>query len=446
VSINDVIVMFVDYLWGWPLIIATLVFGVAATVATCFVQVRYFFTAWRLLLFPKKSKQAVKDEALTPLQAFLGALGTSVGNGNIAGIATGIALGGPGAAFWVLFAGFVGMAIRFAEVFLGVCFGKKTFRGVQGGPVVYLSMLPGGSFTPYVFSVLFLLYALTSGNAMQANAIGLGICRTWHINPFVVATGMLLFLVYAVFGGAKRIIRISDMLTPFKVLAFFLSAIIVLGYHYQMIIPTLKLILSSAFSHTAFAGGMLGFSLQAIMRNGLARALNATEAGLGVAASFFGAAGSDKPLREAVMSMVGVFISSFVVCFAVAMIVLASGVWASGEQSTALAISAYETVFGAYGGWVVTFVSASFGFGVMIAFLFIGRTGWLFLTNNRYKNLFYVVFCAVAFLGTIAPVHMIWHVNDLVNGALFLLNMYAIVAYFPLLYRTMMEQKRNNAL
>ncbi len=444
-DINQIIIMLKDYLWGWPLIIAMIVVGTLTTVATHFVQIRYFFTAWRLLIFPKKSVLgAEKDSTLTPLQAFLGALGTSVGNGNIAGIATGIALGGPGAAFWVLVAGFIGMAIRFAEVFLGTYFDKKTFRGVRGGPMVYLSLLPGRAFMPYVFAVLFFLYALTSGNAMQANAIGDGAFRTWGINPIFVAVAIVLFLSYAVFGGAKRIIKISDMLTPFKVLVFFISAVIVLGYHYQMIIPTLKLIFSSAFSYTAFAGGAVGFTLQAAMRNGLARSLNSTEAGLGVAAAFFGETGSKNPVKDSIMSMVGVFISSFVVCFSVAMMVIASGVWTNGEQGTALAVSAYETVFGAYGGWVVTFIAASFGLGVMIAFLFIGRTGWLFLTNNRYDKLFYIIFCAVAFLGTLARVDMIWNVNDLVNGALIIINMYAIVAFLPLIYRSMVAYKKKN--
>ncbi len=444
-DLNSTILLLRDYLWGWPLIITMLSIGSIVTIVTGFVQLRYFTRAWRLLLIPKKNELGQQKGAeITPIQAFLGALGTSIGNGNIAGIATGIALGGPGAAFWVLVAGFIGMPIRFAEVFLGTFFGNQTFRGVRGGPMVYLSKLPGKSFLPYVFALLFFLYGLTSGNATQANSIGDGICRTWGISPWLVAIGITVLLLYAILGGAHRIIYISDRLTPFKVFVFLVSAVIVLTYHYAMIIPAVVLIFKSAFSYAAVAGGAAGFALQQIMRNGLARGLNANEAGLGIAASFFGATGSKKPVEDSLMSMCGVFISSFVVCFSVALMVIASGVWNNGEQGSALAVSAYETVFGSYGGWVVTFIATSFGLGVMIAFLFIGRTAWLFLTNNRWEKAFYVIFCVVAFVGTLTKVEIIWNTNDLINGILIPLNLYAIVSFIPLIYSSLKNYKLGN--
>jgi len=442
-NINSLIILLKNYLWGWPLLLIIMGVGILATLATNFVQVRYFFTAWRLLLFPKKSELgAQKGAALTPFQAFLGALGTSVGNGNIAGIATAIAYGGPGAGVWILFAGFIGMALRFAEVYLGVHFDKYEMRGVRGGPIAYLSHLPGKKFMPYVFALLFYFYALTSGNAMQANAIGDAVYSTWGINKWIIASGITLFLMYAIMGGAKRILRFSDILTPFKVLVFFVSAIIVLTYHYQMIVPTLKLIFSSAFSYQAVAGGAAGFTLQQIIKNGFARTFNSTEAGFGVAASFFGASGSQKPVNDSIISMIGVFISTCFVCFLVAMVVVASGVWNNGAIGSALAVSAYQTVFGSYGGWVVTFVAASFGLGVMVAFLFIGKTGFFFLTNGRGEKWFYIIFCIVAFLGTKTKVEMIWDINDLVNGILLLINLYAIVFFMPLLHKAIVNYKR----
>ncbi len=418
--------------------------GLLVTVATYFVQVRYFLKSWSLLLLPEKSEVEEKTgAALTPFQAFLGALGTSVGNGNIAGIATAVAYGGPGAGFWVLVSGFIGMALRFAEVYLGTYFDKHEKRGVRGGPIAYLSHIPGRTFMPYVFALLFFFYGLSSGNAMQANAIGEAILSTWGVSKFISAVGITLFLMYAIMGGAKRIIQISDKLTPFKVLAFLVSAIIVLVYHYQMIIPTLKLIFTSAFSYQAAAGGALGFTLQEIIKNGFARGFNSTEAGFGVAASFFGASGSRRPVDDSIISMVGVFISTFLVCFLVAMVVVASGVWNNGAIGSALAVDAYNTVFGAYGGWVVTFVATSFGLGVMVAFLFIGKTGYFFLTNGRGEKWFYLIFCAIAFIGTQTKVDMIWNVNDLVNGFLLLVNLYAIVMYTPLLHKAIKNYRKS---
>jgi len=442
-NISAAIILLKDYLWGWPFVLTILVVGFAVTLATHFVQIRYFFKAWQLLLMPKKKELgAEKGAALTPLQAFLGSLGTSVGNGNIAGIATAIAWGGPGAGFWILVAGFIGMALRFAEVYLGTYFDTHLLRGVRGGPVAYLSHLPGKKFMPYIFSLLFFFYGLSSGTAMQANSIRDAIVSTWGVSALSVAIGITLFLFYAIMGGAKRIIHISDLLTPFKVLVFFISAVIVLGYHYQMIVPALILIFKSAFSYTAVAGGTVGFTLQQIMKHGFARAFNSTEAGFGVAASFFGESGSRHPVEDSIMSMIGVFVSTFIVCFLVALIVVASGVWSSGAIGSALAVSAYKTVFGVYGGWVVTFVSASFGLGVMVAFLFIGKTGFFFLTNGRGEKCFYAIFCLVAFFGTLTKVDMIWNINDLVNGALLLINFYAIVCYLPLLYKAVSNYRR----
>ena len=133
----------------------------------------------------------------------------------------------------------------------------------------------------------------------------------------------------------------------------------------------------------------------------------------------------------------------FLVCFLVAMVVVASGVWNNGAIGSALAVDAYNTVFGAYGGWVVTFVATSFGLGVMVAFLFIGKTGYFFLTNGRGEKWFYLIFCAIAFIGTQTKVDMIWNVNDLVNGFLLLVNLYAIVMYTPLLHKAIKNYRKS---
>ncbi|KKQ20175.1 MAG: Sodium:alanine symporter [candidate division TM6 bacterium GW2011_GWA2_36_9] len=411
-NINSLIILLKNYLWGWPLLLIIMGVGILATLATNFVQVRYFFTAWRLLLFPKKSELgAQKGAALTPFQAFLGALGTSVGNGNIAGIATAIAYGGPGAGVWILFAGFI------AGLLLLILNLVTRGRGMGLGDAKLA--IVGGLILGWPGSVVWLFLSFIIGAIF----------------------GIFLLVTRRVTLG-RQILRFSDILTPFKVLVFFVSAIIVLTYHYQMIVPTLKLIFSSAFSYQAVAGGAAGFTLQQIIKNGFARTFNSTEAGFGVAASFFGASGSQKPVNDSIISMIGVFISTCFVCFLVAMVVVASGVWNNGAIGSALAVSAYQTVFGSYGGWVVTFVAASFGLGVMVAFLFIGKTGFFFLTNGRGEKWFYIIFCIVAFLGTKTKVEMIWDINDLVNGILLLINLYAIVFFMPLLHKAIVNYKR----
>lgn len=431
-------------LWGWPLIGAFVGVGLFATLMLNFVQFRYLLTSFKLVLFPDKDETSKDSGTMTPFQAFLNALGTSTGNGSIAGMSTAVYAGGPGAAFWVLISGIFALVLRFAEVYLGTfLIGKKTFRGAKGGPMVYLSLVPGGKFLPFVFMFFMLLYGLSSGNAMQANSIGLGIQSTWGIQPLVTAICLVLFLGYVILGGAERVLKISDKLVPFKVGVFFLASFIVLAYHYAALIPALKLIFESAFSLKALGGAAAGITIQAAISNGLSRSLNAHEAGLGVAPVFFGESGTKEPMKTSILSMVSAFISTYLVCFVVALSVIASGVWNNGLSSTALTVSAFNTVFGSYGGWVVTFCAASFGLGVLVAFSLVAKESWSFLTGGRGLWLFSIIYCLVTFGGTLAKVDLIWSVNDVVNGLMLIINLYAIVWLMPTIRKAVLEYNKS---
>ena len=248
-DLNDLAIKISGWIWGLPLLGTFVVVGVVATIMLKFPQVRFFIESWKLVLFPDKEKVEVAGDAqMSSFQAFINALGTSTGNGSIAGIGTAIFAGGPGAAFWILVAGVFAMILRFAEVFLAIhVIGKHTFRTAKGGPMVYLHLVPGGSFIPYVYCAFLFLYGLTSGNAMQANSIGLGLSKASNgmIEPLYVAIGLTLFVLYVLMGGAQRILKISDKLVPFKVAVFLISSLIVLFYHSGEIVNALLLIWNS---------------------------------------------------------------------------------------------------------------------------------------------------------------------------------------------------------
>lgn len=436
-DINAVALHVSQTIWGWPLLGLFIAVGIIVTIATRFVQVRYLPTALQAVFAPSTEEAAHAGSAqMSPFQAFLNSLGTATGNGCIAGMATAIYCGGPGAAFWLLVAGFFGMALRYAEVYLGTCFvGETAPNGAKGGPMLYLSKLPGGSILPYAYAFMVLLYGLSSGTAMQANAIGLGVARTWEIDKFFTAIAIAIFISYALLGGARRILAISDRLTPFKVAVFLFSSILVLLYNYAGIMDALHLIMQSAFSFPAVGGGVAGYTLQQAMKNGFTRSLNANEAGLGIAALFFGTTGSKHPVKDSILSMVSAFITNYLVCFLVALVIIASGVWNNGQQSTELVISAFETCFGSYGGYVVTFCAASFGLGCMISTSFLARECFLFLTRGRLVYLFYALYVLVAFFGTQAKVDIIWNANDIVNAILLCMNLVAILYFLPKISR-----------
>lgn len=436
-NLNELAIKVSDWIWGWPLILVFVAVGVVATVMLNFVQFRYFFRSWKLVLFPAKAEKTLADGAqMTSFQAFINTLGTSTGNGSIAGIGTAIYAGGPGAAFWILVAGVFAMALRFLEVFLATyVIGKHTFRTAKGGPLVYLHLVPGGSFLPYVYCAFLFLYGLTSGNAMQANSISLGLSRASNglIEPIYVAVALTLFVIYVLMGGAKRILQISDKLVPFKVAIFIASSLVVLFYHSGAILGALALIWKTAFTPGAVGGAAVGITVQQTIRSGFARSLNAHEAGLGVAGTFFGASSSKDPVNDSIMSMLGAFISTYIVCFMVALCIIVSGVWNNGLSSTALTISAFNTVFGIYGGWVVTFCAASFGLGVLVSFAFVVYECWMFLTGGRFGKVAYLIYIMVTFFGTLAKVDLIWNTNDIVNGLMLLINLYGMVWFLPVL-------------
>lgn len=422
----------ISFFLGWPMIGFVLAVGVLCSIALNFVQIKNLFSMWRYTLFPDKKTQAA-DGDMTPVQAFITTLSASLGNGSIAGMATALYAGGPGAALWVVIIGFILMAVRFSEVYLSVFYaGKQSVKGSLGGPMLYLREVVGGARLAFIYGVCAFVFSLIGGNATQTNSIALSLQQTWGIAPMVTAAIMFVFILYVVLGGAKRVAFVSEAIVPIKVVVFFVSSFIVLAYHYAAIIPALRLIVTSAFSPVAVAGGVVGFSVQQAMRFGIARGVFATEAGLGTAAIMFGSTGSTTPVKDAIMSMLSTFISVSV-CLLISVCIVASGVWDSGLNSTALTVASFQTVFGAAGGWVVSFLSVSFGIGVLVAYAYVAREAWLFITGGRFVMVYNILYCMVAFGGAIAPVEKVWTANDLIMAVMLLINLCGLVYLMPVI-------------
>jgi len=260
------------------------------------------------------------------------------------------------------------------------------------------------------------------------------LASTFGIPLIVIALVILVFILYVVQGGASRIMQAAEKIIPIKVGLFFGSSSIVLLYHYQTIGSALKLIVMSALTPEAAFGGAVGFTVQQAMRYGMGRSIMSTESGVGTAAVFFGATGDNSPIKSGIISMLSAFIST-TVCFLVALCIVASGVWNSGLTSTPLTIAAFQTVFGSLGGWIVTFLSVSFGMGVMVVFAYLAREAWYFLTGGKYTQLFNVLYCAIAFGGAFINVHVLWAVCDVVNAVMLLINLFGILYLIPVIQK-----------
>lgn len=415
---------------GWPLMIYVVTVSIICSFFFKWIQFRFFFKAWKVTL-GGSGKESETSGDMTPIQAFINTLSSNLGNGSVAGVATAVYAGGPGSAFWVVFFGFLMMAVRFAEVYISTLYGARAAKSsVLGGPMLYLKHVIGGKFLSYIYAFFCLLFGLISGNGIQANSIRLSLQTTWGVPAHISAVALLLFILYVVYGGASRIVKASDAIVPIKVAVFFLSALAILLYHYNSIASAVSLIFSSAFHSTAFVGGVTGFTVMQAIRYGMARSIFATESGLGSAAILFGFTGSKDPMSSGLMGMISTFVSTLV-CFIVALCIVASGVWSTGLNSTALTIAAYSTVFGKFGGWIVSFLSLAFGIGVMVSYAYIVRAVWLFLTNGKYTFVFTLLYCFASLGGALLDVETIWDLSNIAIGGMLLINLFAIVLLLP---------------
>ncbi|HSW74113.1 MAG TPA: amino acid carrier protein [Candidatus Limnocylindria bacterium] len=432
-----------DWFLGWPLIIFAITVGIACTIACNFVQIRYFLTAWKELVASLTSQGPKGD--VTPLQAFINTLSANLGNGSLAGMAVAIHAGGPGAAFWVVVIGLLMMSVRFAEVYLSIHVGARAnIKSGLGGPMLYLKDVVGGKALAWLYAVCCLLFGLSLGNGIQANTIGLSLQTILGVPTIVTAVLLGAFIWYIVTGGSQRISKASEAIVPIKVGVFFVASIIVLGYHYAAIIPALQLIFASAFKTTALTGGILGFSVQQAMRFGMATGFMANESGLGTAAILFSSTGSKTPVKDALMSMISTFIS-ITVCFMISLCIIASGVdaWSSETMtSSALTIAAYSTVFGKLGGWIVTFLSITFGVGVAVSFAYISREAWLFVTGGRGSILaFNILYTAFAFVFPLLSVSLVWGFAEIMNACLLVINLLGIAYLLPVVRKGLQNFK-----
>jgi AGCS family alanine or glycine:cation symporter len=424
-----------ELIWGLPLLVFVVATAVIMTCAFNFVQIRYFFTSWRYVFTPEQSA-TTSDAYITPLQAFVNALSASIGNGSTAGIATAVYYGGPGVGLWIFILGCLMPAVRFAEVYAGTLFIEKGSDGqLRGGPMVYLSKVPGGSVLPGIYAFFCLMLAFFSGNAMQCNSIAQNIKGMTGVDVRISAFILFGFVFYLMVGGARRIMRAAELIIPIKVGLFFLATLVVLFYHYAAIIPAIKLIITAGLTPKAVTGALMGLTVQGAIRYGMARSLNATEVGIGTAALLFGATASTNPKRSGIMSLASAFLSYHMVSAVLVVVLVASGVWNTGLNGTLLTQAAYATAFGAWGKIIVTFLSMTFGMGVLVAYAFMGRECWNYLFKGRLMELYTILYCVACVVGAILGVGPLFDTIDIVVAGLLITNFIGLLYLLPQLRR-----------
>ncbi len=394
--------------WTMALLLGS---GIFLTIRYRLVQVVHFGEALRTVVPPQQSGSA---GALSPFQAFMTALAASIGTGNIAGVATAVVSGGPGAVFWIWCYGFFATTIKFSEAVLGLRFRQVGAGRLQTGPMHYLRDGLGMPRLAWVYALVAGVACLTTTPFTQPNSIAVVLQSEFAVPTWVsgVAVAILAWLV--IIGGITSIGRVAEKLAPLKVSLYVVGGLVVIATHASRIPEVLELIVSEAFSMRAAAGGGLGMLVA--MRYGLARGIYANEAGYGTAAVAYATARSQQPVQQGLNAVMEVFIISCVTSSISALTILLSGVWRSGATSTAVVAEAFNTAIPTAGGWIVAFCAFLFGYTTLIGWAYYGEQFLQYVFGPAIVQPYRWIYCGLIVLGAVSKVELVWAWGDLMNG------------------------------
>ena len=394
--------------------------GVWLTLRTGAVQVRRFGEAWRVAFVRQSS---TTSGALTPFQAFMTSLGASIGTGNIAGVATAIVSGGPGALFWIWVYGFVAMATKFAEATLGLKFREIRGATVLSGPMYYLRDGLKSPALAWTFAFVAAVAALTTTPFTQPNSIALVVNSVFGIPKVAVGIVVAVLTWLVIIGGIKSIGRVAEKLSPFKVGLYLAGGLIVIFSNAARIPVVLALVFREALTmHSA-----MGFGLFIAMRYGVARGVYANEAGYGTAAVAYGTAQSVQPVQQGLNAIVEVFTVSFVTSTISAMTILLTGVWQSGVTSSAAVAAGFNSVMPTVGGWIVAFCVFLFGYTTLIGWAYYGEQFFEYILGRKVTMPYRWIYCLLIPFGAVTKVEVVWAWGDLMNALQVFPNLIGVI-------------------
>jgi AGCS family alanine or glycine:cation symporter len=405
-----------------------------------FLQIRRFGAAVRLLLSGRSLEGSSAAGDVSPYQSLMIALAGAVGNGNIAGVATAIVLGGPGAVFWMWVSALFGMATMFAESVLGVRYRQIAADGTMAsGPMYYIREGLGWPWLAAIFAFFMGIKALFATTLVQTNSIALVINQQTGTPQWFVGVLMAALTWFVIIGGVRSIGRFAAKLTPLMGILYVGGAVIVLALYFRQIPTALSLIFRNAFLPSAAIGGFAGAAVQQAIRYGVARGVYSNEAGTGSAPVAHGAARTDSPVRQGMIAMLGVFVDTAVICSMTALVILVTGAWTSGETSTVLTSVAFDQKLPGVGAWIVLLSSLLFGYSSLISWPYYGEQCFAYLFGVRVKRPYRWAFCVVVLLGGLTRVEFAWNVGDILNGMMAIPNLVGILGLSGVVVRLTRE-------
>lgn len=414
--------------WGPPFLVLIVGTGVLYTFRTNFMSITKMGYVMKNTLLKMFDKSTVGEGEVTPFQALATALAATIGTGNIAGVATAIALGGPGAVFWMWLSAIFGMATKYGEVVLAVKYREKTPDGrFVGGPMYYIRNGLNLKWLAAIFALFGALAAFGIGNMTQANSVAAVLEANFGVNKLISGIVIAAATAAVVLGGLKRIVQVTEKLVPFMAAFYVLGGIIILVMKISEIPAAFGLIFSSAFTGTAAAGGFAGSTIMMAARYGVARGVFSNEAGLGSAPIAHAAATTDSPVKQGLWGIFEVFMDTIVVCSMTALAILLTGVWQTGETGAALSALAFDTAIPGIGGTIVAIGVLLFAFSTLISWEYYGERCAEYLLGSKVILPYRVLFIPFIVIGALGRLVAIWDIADTLNGLMALPNLIGLL-------------------
>lgn len=423
--ISDFFAAASSLLWGWPMIILLLGTHIFLTIRLRFPQLR-MFTAIRLSV--KRDSTATGD--VSQFGALATALAATIGTGNIIGVATAIALGGPGAVFWCWLTGVFGISTKYAEGLLAIKYRQQTPDGkMLGGSMYALEKGLGWKTMAILFALFTAIASFGIGNTVQANAIATIADNTYGISPWITGAVVCTLTAAVILGGVKSIARVCGMLVPFMALCYIAGCIYILFVNSHFLLPAISLIISSAFSPLAAGGGMAGATVMMAARFGIARGLFSNESGLGSAPIVAAAAQTRNPVRQALVSSTGTFWDTVIICALTGIVIVSSIIaypdidYSDGAALTKMAFSKIPYI----GAPLLSFGLLTFAFSTILGWCYYGERTVEYLKGKRWTYAYRLLYIIAVFIGSIASLDIVWNIADCMNALMAIPNLLSLL-------------------
>ena len=436
-----------NIVWGPVMLVLLVGTGIWLTLILRGLQFGILFYALKQAFrpHPKKDDGSDHEGDVSHFGALMTALSATIGTGNIAGVATAVVTGGPGAVFWMWITAIFGMATKYGEGVLAVKYRVTNSKGeMSGGPMYYIENGLGKKWKwlAFLFAFFGVMASFGIGSTVQANSVAQAVHSSFGIDTWITGVVLTLITAFVVLGGIQSISRVSSVVVPFMAVLYIVGGLVVVAMHFDLLLPALKVIMQDSFTGQAVAGGVVG----TVIRYGVARGVFSNEAGMGSAPIAAAAAKTDHPVRQALVSMTGTFLDTIIVC-SITGIVLVMGILQSNGgafavptlKGAALTTATFDAMLSGYGGWVVTIGLIFFAYSTTLGWCYYGEKCATYVFGDKSVPIYRVIYVATVMLGTVLSMDMVWAAADTFNGLMAVPNLIALL----LLSKVIVQETRD---